>query len=244
MDSYLHLAPVYDDMMADVDYQRWADYLHAILSKHSAKRIFETGCGTGNITFALARHGYDITAADLSPAMLKAAKQKNARLCAGVTFVHQDMRRLQAAGKIDAVVCACDGPNYLEAKGLDMFIKSAYNALGSGGLLLFDVSSRYKLERTLDGNVYFDEADDTVCIWKNRYEPDEQKLEMDVTIFSKQGALYERFHETHTQYAHDRADIEAAAKSAGFSETAVYDCFTFDEPGEDSQRLQFVLRKV
>ncbi len=243
MDHYLHLAKVYDEMMVDVDYGKWAKYLHDFLVQNGAHKLFEAACGTGNITFELSRYGYDITAGDLSAAMLSAAKEKNVKLCAQIRFVLQDMRRIETAGNADAVISACDGPNYLDSAGLEMFAKSAYVALKSGGVLLFDVSSRYKLENTLGGNVYFDETDDTVCIWKNTYESAENALEMDVTIFARQGELFERQQESHKQYAHSRSDIEAALKSAGFDEIAVYDCFTFNEPKADCQRLQFVCRK-
>ena len=243
MDHYLHLAKVYDEMMADVDYKTWAGYLHTILENCGAKKLFEAACGTGNITFGLNSYGYDINASDNSAAMLSIAKKKNARLCAEVRFILQDMRRIEPAGSVDAVICACDGPNYIDSRGLTMFAKSAFKALRKGGVLLFDVSSQYKLEKTLGGNVYFDETDDTVCIWKNTYDKVDKTLEMDVTIFDRLGKLFERQHETHIQYAHSRSDIEAALNSAGFDDILVYECFTFSEPATDSQRLQFVCRK-
>ena len=189
MDHYMHLAKVYDEMMSDVDYKTWAGYLHAILEKYGAKKLFETACGTGNITFELSSYGYDITASDSSAAMLSTAKQKNATLCAEVRFVLQDMRRLETPGNVDAVISACDGPNYIDINGLAKFADSAYKALRSGGVLLFDVSSQYKLENTLSGNVYFDETDDTVCIWKNTYNEADKTLQMDVTVFTRQDKL-------------------------------------------------------
>jgi SAM-dependent methyltransferase len=243
LDHYLHLAKVYDEMMADVDYKAWAGYLHAVLEKNGVKKLFEAACGSGNITFELSSHGYDITASDNSAAMLSIAKKKNTSLCAEVRFVLQDMRAIETAGSVDAVISACDGPNYIDSQGLEMFTGSAYKALRSGGVLLFDISSQYKLETTLGGNVYFDETDDTVCIWKNTYSETDKSLEMDVTIFARQGELFERQHETHKQYAHSRNDIETILTGAGFRDILVYECFTFDEPKPDCQRLQFICRK-
>ncbi len=243
MDHYLHLAKVYDEMMTDVDYKAWAGYLRTILEKSGAKKLFEAACGTGNISFELSRCGYDITASDNSAAMLSIAREKNSKFCAEVPFVLQDMRRIETAGSVDAVISACDGPNYIDSSGLAMFAQSAYKALRSGGVLLFDISSQYKLESTLGGNVYFDETDDIVCIWKNTYCEADKTLEMDVTIFIRQEELFKRQHETHKQYAHSRKDVEEALKSSGFKDILVYGCFTFDAPKADCQRLQFVCRK-
>lgn len=244
MDHYLYLANVYDEMMSDVDYKMWAEYLHTLLQKHAAHKVFEVSCGTGNITFFLGGYGYDITASDNSAAMLSAARQKNAACCAGIRFVHQDMRKIETPGRLDAVISACDGPNYLDPEGFFEFAASAFNALKPGGVLLFDISSRYKLKDTMHDNVYFDETDDNVCIWKNTFEDSSNALMMDVTIFSKKGDLFERHHETHTQYAHSISDIAAAVKKAGFVKTEVFECFTFDKPKEDTERLQFVCLKV
>jgi len=242
--SYGYLADVYDKFMADVDYKMWAQYLHGILSENGAERLLETACGTGNVTFELAKYGYDITAADSSVEMLSIAKSKNAVQSAGVRFVRQDMRSLEAGRKFDAVLSACDGANYLCAEGLQSFLSSAYAALKKSGVLLFDISSERKLKKTLDGNSFFDEDNDTVCIWKNRFDENEKALYMDVTIFKKQGDMYERFDETHTQYAHSADFVLASAKEAGFAQTHVYDCFTRRKPDSSSQRLQFVCFKI
>lgn len=244
MNSYSYLAKVYDVLMEDVNYEKWSSYLHKILLEAGAEKLLEVSCGTGNVTFPLSRLGYNITAADSSVEMLSLAKQKNARACAGVRFVHQDMRKIDSEIKYDAVVSACDGVNYIDEDGLCMFLNSSYKALKKDGVLLFDISSEHKLKNTLDGNSYFDETDDTVCIWKNTYDENKSTLNMDVTIFSRQGELYERMNEVHTQYAHKEQDVVNAAKQAGFAEVLVYECLTFDEPKAETQRLQFVCRKI
>lgn len=244
MNSYSYLAKVYDVLMEDVDYEKWSSYLHKILLEAGTEKLLEMSCGTGNVTFPLSRLGYNIVAADSSVEMLSLAKQKNARACAGVRFVHQDMRKIDSTIKYDAVVSACDGVNYIDKYGLGMFISSSYNALKAGGMLLFDISSEYKLKNTLDGNSYFDETDDIVCIWKNTYDEDKSALNMDVTIFSRQGELYERMNEVHTQFAHREQDVVDTAKQAGFAEVLVYECLTFDKPRAQTQRLQFVCRKI
>ena len=230
--------------MSDVDYSTWAQYLHGFLIDSRAKTVLEVSCGTGNITFELEQHGYEITASDISVEMLGIAKQRNAALCADVTFVRQDMRSLQVGNKQDAVVCACDGVNYIDTAGLAQFAQSSYAALMPGGILLFDISSSYKLKSVMDGQVYFDERDDIACIWKNTFDETDNALALDVTLFVKNGELFERQHELHKQYAHEASDVLAALKQAGFDKIDVLNCFTQNAPAVDSQRLQFVCYKV
>ena len=244
MEAYRYLAKVYDSLMSDVDYLEWAEYLHGFLKSSGANRILEVSCGTGNITFELSALGLDIIASDLSLEMLKIAKQRNAALCADVRFVQQDMRKIRVGNKVDALVCSCDGANYIDETGLAQFAHSAYDALKPGGLLLFDISSSYKLKSVMDGQVYFDESDDTACIWKNTFDEAHNSLTLDVTLFVKNGDMFERFHETHTQYAHEIQTVQKCLVDAGFSQIDVFECFSTKRPSENTQRLQFVCYKV
>ena len=77
-DAYTVLAGCYDRLTADVDYERWADYVerHFQRGKRPVRRVAELGCGTGSLTRLLAGRGYGMTAVDLSPDMLAVAEQK------------------------------------------------------------------------------------------------------------------------------------------------------------------------
>ena len=124
------------------------------MKEAGAKTVLECACGTGSLTVRLARLGYAITGSDLSGDMLMIARQK--ALDAGLRqlpFVCQDMRKIALHKPVDAIFCACDGVNYL-LDGAEDFFRAAYKALKSGGLLLFDVSSDYKLSSVLAGNTF------------------------------------------------------------------------------------------
>ncbi|NLT98908.1 MAG: hypothetical protein GXW96_12270, partial [Christensenellaceae bacterium] len=140
-------------------------------------------------------------------------------------------------------ICACDGPNYLDAAGLEAFFSSAYRMLVPGGRLLFDISSPEKL-RAMNDEVYYDDSDDVTCLWHCRFDEQRRALTMDVTLFVRRDErLYEKLPEQHVQYAHQPADIEAALKNAGFAHTDIYEAFTLNPASEESPRIQFVSRK-
>ena len=131
-DSYSALSGVYDKLMYDVDYDRWTDYIVSLLPE-GCRRVGETACGTGSITLRLAERGYRVTASDISPAMLDVAAA-NARACGlKPNFVCQDMTELSLPAQ-DAVICCCDGVNYLTSpRDLSRFAHAAYASLKAGG---------------------------------------------------------------------------------------------------------------
>ncbi|MGE5493767.1 MAG: class I SAM-dependent DNA methyltransferase [Burkholderiales bacterium] len=243
MEAYGYLSEVYNELMADVDYEMWAGYLDGILKRHGVKTVFETGCGTGNITRELYRLGYDITASDISEAMINVAAVQARKLGYDIKFILQDMRNIEVGNKPDAILSVCDGPNYLDEAGLKSFAACAFNALKSNGVLVFDISSKSKLKR-MDGEVYFDDGDDTTCIWQNIYDGKSNSLCIDVTLFVRRGRLFERFSERHIQYAYDPGFVEKVFLSAGFASVSIFDCFTEDKPNDNSERIQFVCRKA
>ena len=103
---YTAFASVYDRLMADVDYQGWARFYHSLMERYGIPRgkVCECACGTGSITIALSRLGYQMTGVDLSADMLFEASQKARKSGAMIPFVKQDMRTLHLHRQMDAVL--------------------------------------------------------------------------------------------------------------------------------------------
>lgn len=241
--QYERFAKVYDALMADVDYGLWAKYITSFLPQSEAS-VAECACGTGEITLRLKRMGYRVTGIDISEEMLRVASEKAREAGLKIPFVQQDMRLLTLHKRVDAVVCACDGVNYLNSlDAVRRFFESAYLALCDDGVLLFDVSSPYKLSQTLGLNSLGYDDGELAYVWKNCYDPKSRLIEMELSFFVKNGGLYERFTETHVQRAHSQRELLKALSAAGFETTEVYDAFTRDTPKKNSQRLQFVAHK-
>ena len=242
-EAYSAFAAGYDRMMADVDYDGWASYIDGFLREAGAKSVLECACGTGSLTVRLARMGYAMTGADLSEDMLMVARQK--ALDAGLRFlpfVCQDMRRIALHKPVDAVVAACDGVNYL-MDGVEDFFQSAWKALKPGGLLLFDVSSAYKLSAVLGDNTFAATGPDWAYIWENQYHPRLSRVDMVLTGFLKQGNTYTRFEEHHSQRAYSEEELRADLELCGFRDIQVYEAFTRETPSPAAERLQFIARK-
>lgn len=245
MQSYGKFAALYDRLMRDVDRDAWAEYALSLLGGAS-RTVVDCACGTGELTLRLARAGHAVTGQDISGEMLAIAAEKarNARL--RIPFIQQDMRKLRLHRPVDAVVSACDGVNYLASRAtLSEFAAAAYAALKPGGILLFDVSSRYKISTVLGNNTFALDETDSAYIWQNAYDPESKLIRMELTFFTREGdgPHYERFTETHIQRAHSEREIRTALAGAGFAEVTAYEAFTRTPPKAESERLQFIAKK-
>lgn len=242
--AYTALSEIYDELMYDVDYDEWTDYIDSFLKEINAKKIAELCCGTGNITFRLIKKGYSVIPSDISEEMLETAKEKSRKLGKRVMFINQDMREIDLPIQ-DAIVCACDGANYLNSEAdLYKFIKSAYEHIKPGGILAFDMSSEYKLENVLGENLFFEDRDDLSLFWQNSYNKANKSVELSLSIFIKESdGRYRREDEVQTQYAYPVYIVIELLIKAGFKEVNAYDFLTREAVKNDSQRIQFVAKK-
>lgn len=243
--QYERLAALYDGFMAEVDHDLWADYVAGFLPAGCS--VVECACGTGEISLRLAKRGFHVTATDISQDMLMVASQKQREsglASADLRFVRMDMRCLKLHRKADAVVACCDGVNYLTSReDVKRFFASAHEMLVPGGLLLFDVSSRYKLEHVLGNNCFIDNGADAAYMWQNAYDEKTRLISMELSFFKRRGGVYERFDETHIQRAHSVRELISWLEETGFTAEA-YSCFTREKPKDNDERIQFAAKKV
>lgn len=170
---YSDFAMLYDQLMGDVDYAAWADYIEQIFKVNQVKPslILDLGCGTGSFCIEMAKRGYDLIGLDLSSDMLSLAKQKSLEADQDILFINQDMTRFELYGTVDVIVCLLDSLNYVRNKrdAARMF-KLVSNYLNPGGLFIFDINSPYKFENVLASNIFYEIGDNISYIWKNKYD--------------------------------------------------------------------------
>ena len=112
---------------------RWARRVK-MLTEHLRPRdkVLELGCGTGYFTSALAKTGAQITAIDISPDLLRVAREKCAR--PNVSFEIQNAYSLSYGDEtFDAVV----GSSVLHHLEVDSALREIHRVLKRGGSIRF-----------------------------------------------------------------------------------------------------------
>lgn len=243
---YEDFAYIYDRLMEDVDYEEWADYIEELFSRYdiAPKDIGDLACGTGNITTIMAGRGYNVIGIDSSQDMLLVAQEKARKRGLRIPFVCQDMRDIALHRNVDALLIMCDGINYiLDDRDLDRVLSKIYNILNPGGLLLFDISSHYKLSSILGNNLMADDDGDISLIWQNTFDEERDICTMELAFFVREGSCYRRFDETHVQRAHHIHNIYKKLEQKGFVNINCYGHLTFDGPQKKDQRYMFAAQR-
>ncbi len=222
---YAEFASVYDQLMDDVDYEAWAT---SCLTRIAAcgvepKDMCDCGCGTGGIALQLARRGLKVTGVDISEAMLRIASDKARAEGVEIRLVRQDMCQLSLPRPVDAIVCACDGVNYLlDPMRVARFFGAAKAALKKGGVLTFDVSSREKLKRMAREKLYFEDREGITYLWTNRMASGILTMELSFFVRAADGR-YDRFDEVQRQRAYGADELRIWLEDAGFSRVRIED---------------------
>ena len=237
---YTSFAEVYDQLMDDVNYERWADFYRELLMAHGVAggKVCECACGTASLTIPLNRRGYQMTGVDLSQEMLWIGAQKARKLGLGIPFVQQDMRKLRLHRQMDAVIATCDGVNYLlKDEDVLAFFTSAWKALRPGGALIFDVSTPWKLENARGDQIICEDREDVTYMWQNRFDKARGLLDMHLCIFLRQkDGTYRRIDEEQTQRAHTAENLRSLLFGAGFAHVRVFGNSRMEAPREGEQR--------
>ena len=241
MSAYEAFAGLYDALMDDVDYDAWADYYLELIARRGVepKTLCDCACGTGSLSVRFAGRGIRVTGADLSGDMLERAQEKARQFGVPVMFVRQDMCALQLPRLVDALVCGCDGVNYLlDDERIAAFFDSARRAIRPGGALAFDISSAWKLEHTIGNGFFGEDRGDVAYLWSNRLDKAAHAVTMDLTFFVRESdGRYRRFDEQHIQRAHDPERLRSVLEQNGFIDVRIYGDRTFEPPAADAPRI-------
>ena len=238
MPAYEAFAGLYDVLMDDVDYDAWVEYYLALIGRMGIqpRTLCDCACGTGSMSVRFAQRGLRVTGVDLSAEL---ARQKALKYGVQAMFVCQDICALTLPRPVDALVCACDGMNYLlDDDRLRAFFSRARKFLKPGGVLAFDISSAYKLSQTLGDNFFGEDRGDIAYLWSNRFDGIARTVTMDLTFFTKErDGRYRRFDELHVQKAHTPDHLVALLTECGFTDTRVYGDRRFGPPEADEPRI-------
>ncbi|HEU4736707.1 MAG TPA: methyltransferase domain-containing protein [Solirubrobacterales bacterium] len=215
--TYEAMAPVYDDFTGHYETDAWIADLIAALQRRGlqGKRLLDVGCGTGASFLSMQAQGWEVTACDISPAMLELAREKAGD---GVRLAVADMLELPRFGEFDLVWSLDDAVNYLlSPEELQRALAGMRANLAPTGLLLFDVNE-LQAYRTFFAETTVVERAGKRLVWRGTASADvapgsvcESRLEI------APGEVL-----THRQRHFPEAEVRAALAGAGLECLDVY----------------------
>jgi len=217
MSCYGSLASWYDELTGDVPYERFVELYEAEFKADGGnfELLLDLCCGTGTISCMLAQCGYDIIGVDASEEMLIQAREKAEEIGLSPLFLQQNAEELDLYGTVDAAICSLDGINYIPQSDLPDVFRRLGLFVRSGGLFIFDIRPD-EWFRALDGQIFVDETEDVLCLWRADFYEDQNAIVYGMDIFSREGDVWLRDGEEHIEYAHTERALEELLNNAGF----------------------------
>lgn len=241
MAMYDRFAFIYDSLMSDIDYDKYAKWVQASAPVSSGKRLVDIGCGTGVLSVQFAKAGYDVIGVDLSESMLTIAQSRSLEQGVDISFICQSMSELDGLDEVDVVVIAIDSINYLETfEEVKQTLKLVFESLTPNGQLFFDVHSLYKMDVIYPDGPFTYEDEQVAYIWHTEVGEEAHSIYHDITFFVQdESGYYERFEESHYQRTYPLESFTDLLKQVGFSNVYV-STTVFDEQDEEEIERYFI----
>lgn len=140
MDPYASLAAYYDAENADFVEDLAA---YSTLAAQQGSPILDVGCGTGRVTFHLARLGHRVVGVDPSAAMLERARRKLAKQDVPpeqMTLHETDVSALALSERFEMAIFAYNGFMHLTTQAAQLAaLRAIREHLSDNGLLVLDL---------------------------------------------------------------------------------------------------------
>lgn len=238
-EDYLYF---YDTFITDEQSDADVEVIWKLLGLQPGKRVLDMACGTGRIANRLAGLGCDVVGLDESELFLELARSLAPTNGGEITFVRNDMRRLQWEGEFDAVINWFTSFGYFSREDNFKCLSETYKALKTNGQVLIDHINRDRLirnlSRPLDMVIEHPHDDGNFLIDRVAYDVATGRTETDRTIVRDGATRKTHFSVRLFTYA----EIHDWIIRAGFR-----DCSGFGSQGDelslDSGRMIVVARK-
>jgi SAM-dependent methyltransferase len=184
-------------------------------------------CGTGGTSLEFAKAGFRSCGVDLSPAMIRIARDKAAKARLNVPFTRADMRKFKLPQPVDLITCEFDALNHVPNKSdLKLVAQSVAKVLRPGGYFYFDVNNLPAFENVWPLTRLLEQPG-VAAVFHGGYIRSEQRAWTDVDWFIKEGRLWRRHCEHVEEVCWTRKEVRATLQEAGIKIVGTFDAALF-----------------
>lgn len=235
---YEKVSGIYDGLMKKLDYESWSKYILLIAKEnvHHEAKFLELGAGNCKMAKILSEKYKNYYASDISISMLCSShKDHLKRICC-------DMTSLPFKEKFDFVFSAFDSVNYiLKQKLILNLFKEINYLLEEDGVFTFDVSLEKNSLNFITSKSTEGQHNGYWYRMLSKYNKRSRIHYNNFYIWNESGI---EFKEVHKEKIYKIDTYFKLADKAGLHIEACYDCFSFKEVNQKSERAQFVMRKI
>ncbi len=242
---YSALAPMYDRIMAHVEYHAWLTLIQKIISTYCTRdnpSILELGAGTGTLSKMLSDVGFPTHASDISFPMCKEAQKK------GLPFFCADATHLPLKNPFSLIIFLYDSINYLPLLNAytSLFVE-VHSCLDTNGLFLFDITTATNSQNNFIDFIDAEDFGDTSYVRHSYFDKLQSLQHNDFTLYQQHpgnSSFFRKECEYHTQKIFSVHEILSAVPENLFTILGVWDNFSFKNHSHRSERIHFLLQKT
>ncbi len=236
-DNYTKLAKIYDFVMKRVRYDRWSEYLYLITNEYVPEnpRILELAAGKCAFTSLFSEYYENIIATDLSFEMLSSGYFSGKKICC-------NMGSIPFKTKFDLIYSTFDSINYLlTKKQLLKMLTEVSRILSDDGIFTFDCSMEKNSLIHTQEPIRRGKYNGYSYVHKSSYNSVNRVHTNTFEIADSSGKKHKEIHKQKIYSFETYFDI---IPKSGLYVAACYKAFAFIKGNNNSERLQFILKKA
>ena len=156
--------------------------------------VLDLACGPGRHSVALAKRGFRVTGVDLSPFLLRKARERARAENVDVEWVQEDMRRFVRPEGFDLAISLFTSFGYFESKADDLrVLRNIHQSLRSGGALVIEMAGREPLARGFQATISKELADGRLLVERHQVVDDWTRIKNEWIVIEDDTATTFRF---------------------------------------------------
>ena len=229
-------------MFTEQKFDAAGDEVGGILDLSGIKEgdVLDLACGPGRHSAAVAKRGMRVTGVDLSPFLLRKAREHARLEGVDVEWVQEDMRRFVRPEAFDLAINIFTSFGYFDDRRDDLkVLRHIHRSLRKGGAFVMELKGKEGLARHLLSTTSKELADGRLLVERHEIFDDWTRIRNEWTVIEGGTATTFRFHTT----VYSGQELKDRLLKVGFRDVSLFGGLDGREYGLDAERLVAVARK-